>query len=78
MNPRDEKETGTPTVSDNDIPSAGENHAQNTSDESAKPWEESFPPPHIPSRLLMWVIGGCIIVTLAVIALFIIYVISHH
>ncbi len=78
MNERDEKECDTPTASDNDLPSAGGDHARNVSNDSVDSWEESFPPPHISSRLLMWVIGGCIIVTLAVIAVFIIYMISCH
>ena len=40
-------------------------------------WKE-YPPPQIPSRLLKWVIGGCILVTLIIVTLFILHIIFSN
>ena len=40
--------------------------------------EESYPPPKVPMRLVKWVIGVCIFITLVIVTIFIVYMLFRR
>ena len=78
MNRQDEKDRNFLLRSNNNAPQAeGDDELEVSVHTETDAWEE-YPPPQIPSRLLKWVIGGCILVTLVIVTLFILYIIFSH
>ena len=77
MRSTDERDIKNSTTEEDAGPSSSAKTTHDTIQQPDVFSERSYPPPRIPLRLIKWVLGICIFITLIIVGIFIAYVLSR-